>query len=92
MVKKGFPQVTPSAKGTTDKYDMGQRFKLWFIQMRTGIHTGVGEGLPQTVLTPLIHSNTFTPVFTSTLGTLSTSGDLQEHTPSTCKSVHPAKT
>ena len=68
MVKKGVLQGTPSAKGTVNKQDLAQRFKLWFIQMRTGIHTRVSQGLSQAVPTPLIHSSTFTSLW-GTLGT-----------------------
>ena len=47
--------------------------------MNTDIHTGEGQGLPQTIQTPLMHSSTHTNMH------------FQECT-STSKDVHPAKT
>ena len=58
MMKKGLPQ-TPMAKGIINEQDLAQRFKLWFIVMRTGIHTGEDQGLPQAVAAPLVHSSSY---------------------------------
>ena len=54
---------------TTNKQDMAERFKLWFVQMGAGIYTGwyqgvpkTGwyQGLPKTAMTPLVHSEVVT--------------------------------
>ena len=38
-----------------NQQDLAERLKLWFIQMKAGVYTRRGQGLPQAGPTPLVH-------------------------------------
>ena len=49
------PERAPGAQSSANKQELAERLKLCFIQMRTGVYMGGGQGLPQASPAPLVH-------------------------------------
>ena len=43
------------SQGATNKQDLAERLKLWFIQMRAGVYAGWYQGLSQAGSASLVH-------------------------------------
>ena len=49
-----------------NRQDLAERLKLWFIQMKAGVYTRRGQGLPPAGPTPLVHIEVVTGILTFT--------------------------